>query len=94
METLEKISAEILKIHDAEDALSDLLLSAGCDSETEYTREYIELLNDLKDLHRDLCDLLAIHAETVTALESALDPLPGQAFNPHKREDIARACGL
>ena len=73
METLEKISKEIAKLYQIDNRLSNILEHAGRDSETKYTQEYLDLLENLKALRSGLHALLDNHNDTINELEYALE---------------------
>lgn len=73
METLTKINKETQKLYRVDAKLFVILERAGQDSETEYTSEYLDLLEDLKALRSGLRALLANHNETINELEYALE---------------------
>ena len=54
METLEKINKEIKKLYTVDDRLTGILEHAGQDSETKYTQEYLDILDDLRALQKGL----------------------------------------
>lgn len=66
---LERTSEQIKKLYQIDDRLSNILEKAGQDSETKYTPEYLELIEDLKALRNGLRALLRNHNCTINDLE-------------------------
>ena len=73
METLEKINKEIKKLYTVDDRLTDILEHAGQDSETKYTQEYLDLIEDLQALQKGLSALMENHIHTILELENVLE---------------------
>jgi len=69
MESIEKINEQLKKLYEADHALDFILEKAGQDSETKYTQEYLDLIDNVKDLRNGLKALLENHNSTVLDVE-------------------------
>lgn len=76
MDTIEKIYKNIEKLFDVDNDLIDILAASGCDFETQYKKEYLDMLDDIKSLQRALHAILDNHNDTINDIEYALEPLP------------------
>ena len=56
--TLEKIYKEIKRLYEADNNLCDILACSGRDPETQYTIEYLSMLEDMKELQESLRGVL------------------------------------
>jgi len=76
MDTIEKIYKELEKLYDADNNLIDILAVSGHDSETQYKKEYLDMLDEIKSLQRALHAILDQHQSTINDIEYWLEPLP------------------
>jgi len=100
METIEKLHKEINTLYKVYDALFDILEHAGKDSETKYKKTYLNLLQDAKELNRDLYLLLEDHSEVIMDVEYEVErvpvkkPIPSQPAKTNLQEVAKSILGL
>ena len=76
MDTIDEIYNNIKKLYDVDSDMIDILAVSGRDSETKYTNEYLNMLDDMKDLQKALHAVLDNFNDAINDIEYALEPLP------------------
>lgn len=88
--TTEKIYKQIKRLQSVNDDLEAILATAGRDSETNYKKEYLDMLDSMKALRVALGVLLDDHQSVIMDVEYEMEPLPIKAPPVDLVEDILK----
>ncbi len=93
MNTTQKIILEVDKLENVWEDLSDILSKAGQDSETEYTKVYLDMLWEMKDLNNGLHALLDRHDDIIVDLNYNRDePKPVRSSGIQNQPALDAIC--